>query len=79
MTKHDSLLFKDLTAREREIAERLVEGKSNKEIGDELLISTNTVKQHLLRVFEKAGIHERLAFVVAYYQERVTLLEERLS
>ncbi len=42
-----------LTAREREVVDRLVEGKINKVIGAELGISTRTVESHRARVMKK--------------------------
>lgn len=38
-------------------------GLSYKEIGEELGISKNTVKQHLKRIFAKTGTHSSLAAV----------------
>ena len=49
-----------LTKREMQIARLAVEGLSNKEIGEKLLISQNTVKTQLKRVFEKLGINSRV-------------------
>ena len=42
-----------LTAREREVFDRMVAGKISKVIGDELGISARTVEQHRARVMEK--------------------------
>ncbi len=43
----------NLTRREREVMELLVEGKINKDIGKELGISTRTVEGHRARLMEK--------------------------
>lgn len=48
-----------LTAREREIASRLVAGRMNKEIAFELGISAHTVGDHVKAVFEKTGARSR--------------------
>ena len=45
-----------LTAREREVMDRVVEGKLNKQIADELSISMKTVEAHRARVMEKMGV-----------------------
>jgi two-component system response regulator FixJ len=45
-----------LTAREREVFSRLVEGKANKVIADELGISPRTVEIHRARVMDKLGV-----------------------
>jgi DNA-binding NarL/FixJ family response regulator len=46
-----------LTAREREVLRLLADGKSNKEIGVLLNISTRTVETHRARVMRKLGLH----------------------
>lgn len=48
-----------LSHREREIFNLITKGKTNKEIGDELNISVNTVKFHLKNVYEKLNIKNR--------------------
>jgi ATP/maltotriose-dependent transcriptional regulator MalT len=48
-----------LTAREQEILELLVSGRSNREIGDALFISLATTKVHVKHIFEKLGVHSR--------------------
>lgn len=49
-----------LTQREREIAQRVAEGLSNRQISERLNITEGTVKIHLHNVFEKLGIRSRL-------------------
>lgn len=44
---------KDLTEREREILKLIVEGMSNKEIGDKLFISVRTVDTHRRNIMDK--------------------------
>ncbi len=48
-----------LSSREREVLERLVEGRSNDEIGGDLGVTTRTVESHLTRLFERYGVHSR--------------------
>jgi two-component system response regulator DctR len=45
-----------LTVREREVMERVLAGKYNKVIADELNIAMRTVEVHRARVFEKMGV-----------------------
>ncbi len=52
-----------LTDREREVLDLLVQGLTNKQIADRLVISPNTVKRHLKAVFEKLGVNTRAAAV----------------
>lgn len=48
-----------LSKRETEILEHLTKGLANKEIGDSLGISVETVRVHLRRVYEKLHVHSR--------------------
>jgi RNA polymerase sigma factor (sigma-70 family) len=50
-----------LTEREREVLNLLAQGLTNKEIAEELVITTNTVKRHLKAIFEKLNVHTRSA------------------
>ncbi len=45
-----------LTSRERQVMERILTGKYNKEIADELDIAMRTVEVHRARIFEKMGV-----------------------
>jgi len=48
-----------ITARELEILVLVAEGLSNREIGERLFVSENTVKTHCARVFDKVGAVRR--------------------
>ena len=48
-----------ITARELEILVLVAEGLSNREIGEWLFVSENTVKTHCARVFDKVGAVRR--------------------
>jgi RNA polymerase sigma factor (sigma-70 family) len=50
-----------LTDREREALVLLAQGMTNKEIAENLVITTNTVKRHLKSIFEKLDVHTRSA------------------
>src|SRR5215212_9183724 len=49
----------DLTARELEVLEQIVRGRSNKEIGHLLNISEATVKSHINNILSKLGVSDR--------------------
>ena len=49
----------DLTDRERQVLDELMQGWSNKQIGDNLGISEITVKSHLMHLFRKIGARNR--------------------
>lgn len=53
-----------LTARELEILQMIVNGKSNKEIADELDLSANTVAVHRANIMDALGIHKTAELVV---------------
>jgi DNA-binding CsgD family transcriptional regulator len=52
-----------LTPREHEILGLIAEGLSNREIGERLFVSENTVKTHSSRVFDKLGVNRRVQAV----------------
>jgi DNA-binding CsgD family transcriptional regulator len=49
-----------LTNRETEIAKLVGEGRSNRDIGDLLFISHQTVKDHIHHIFRKTGVKNRV-------------------
>lgn len=46
-----------LTTREREVFDRIVAGRRNREIADELGIGLRTVKAHRAQLMDKLGVH----------------------
>ncbi len=54
----------DFTEREIEILHELVDGASNKEIGEKLNIDASTVKMHISNMLAKTGFHTRLELAV---------------
>lgn len=50
---------KNLTNREMEVLIKIIEGKSNKEIAEELVITHHTVKSHITEIFRKLGVRNR--------------------
>ncbi|HWX91709.1 MAG TPA: response regulator transcription factor [Terriglobales bacterium] len=53
-----------LTTRELEILQLIVDGKSNKEIADQLGLSVNTVAVHRANIMDALGIHKTAELVV---------------
>ena len=49
-----------LSRREREIVSLVAQGFRNREIADKLVISEQTVKNHMHNIFEKIGVQDRL-------------------
>ncbi|KAJ51664.1 LuxR family maltose regulon positive regulatory protein [Clostridium tetanomorphum] len=52
-----------LTEREKEVLKVLSEGTSNKEIGEKLNISLATVKTHIINIYSKLGVSNRVQAV----------------
>ena len=52
-----------ITQREHEILGLIAEGLSNREIGERLFVSENTVKTHSSRLFDKLGVNRRVQAV----------------
>ena len=61
---YDSSLAQYLTKRELQIAELVAQGLTNSQIGAQLWISQNTVKQALKRIFRKLEVSSRLEMVI---------------
>ncbi|NQU41893.1 response regulator transcription factor [bacterium] len=64
-----SRLPSDLTARERQIARRVIQGQSNKAIARTLGIAEGTVKVHLHRAFKKLGVGNRVQLAMGFQEE----------
>jgi DNA-binding NarL/FixJ family response regulator len=59
-----------LTRREQEIVRAVIDGDTNKEVARRLSISENTVKRHLMHIFNKVGASSRveLALFAAHHR-----------
>jgi len=53
-----------LTAREREVIRMIASGLRNRDIGERLSISENTVKVHLHNIYEKLGVEGRMELLL---------------
>jgi DNA-binding NarL/FixJ family response regulator len=61
--------FFDLTEREKEILQLLVDGLSYKEIGVRLEISANTAKKHVINVYDKLHVNSRAQALHLAYEK----------
>ncbi len=59
-----------LSGREREIAELVARGRTNRQIAAELFLSEKTIESHLKKVFAKLGVSGRVAVAEAVGRER---------
>ena len=57
-----------LWPRERQILKRVVEGKSNQVIGDELGLKRGTVKQYLHAACQVLHMHSRYELIAWFYR-----------
>jgi DNA-binding NarL/FixJ family response regulator len=67
-------VIEELTARETTILHLVAEGKTNKEIAAELVLSENTVKIHLRNILEKLHLKNRIQ--IAVYAEHKKQVEK---
>jgi len=61
-----------LSNREREIVSLVVQGLSNREIAQEAHLSEHTVKNYLLRIFDKLGVSSRAELIVRILSDQGT-------
>jgi len=71
--RHEKPLLSD---REKEVVQLVVEGFRNREIGEKLFISEQTVKNHLHNIFDKLGVSDRLE--LALYAMHHKLVDQAL-
>ena len=64
-----------LTAREIEVLKRIVAGRSNKEIAQDLIISEATVKTHINSILSKLGVTDRTQAATSALQRGIVHLE----
>ena len=56
--------FRELTAREAEVLERIAQGLDNAQIAAHLGISEKTVRNNITRIFDKLGVENRSQAIV---------------
>jgi DNA-binding NarL/FixJ family response regulator len=59
-----------LTARERQVADEVARGKTNRSVAAALFLSEKTIESHLGRIYEKLGVHSRVALAGLISGER---------
>lgn len=57
--KGEDQYFAKLSAREREVLDRIAEGKTNRQIGEELFLAEKTIKNYVSSVLMKMGLTSR--------------------
>jgi DNA-binding CsgD family transcriptional regulator len=64
--------WETLTRAEREVVRHVVEGLTNREIGERLFVSARTVETHLAHVFAKLGVSSRVELTGAVIRAEVS-------
>ena len=57
-------IFGGLTAREREAAALIAQGKSNREIAEEMTVRVKTVETYVTRILNKLGFDSRVQIAI---------------
>jgi DNA-binding NarL/FixJ family response regulator len=65
-----------ISARENEVLQLLAQGLRNREIGQKLFISENTVRNHVISLLEKLGTTHRTEGIAIALQQGLVRLEE---
>ena len=72
--RYRTLSNPDLTPREKEIMELVIYGYNNPKISEILSVSNHTTKAHLLKIYEKMAVTNRLEatlkYIVSFYDSK---------
>ena len=68
-----------LTPTQREVADLVVQGLTNRQVGDRLFMSPHTVEAHLTAVYRSLGIRSRAALDAALRREAATAADSTLT
>ncbi len=68
----------DLTKSEREIALKILDGKSNKEIADSLFVEEKTIKFHITGIYSKTHTKTRSEFISKFFNNR-NFMEDKME
>jgi DNA-binding NarL/FixJ family response regulator len=67
--EHSNPALEALTPREREVLALLIQGHTNRQIAEALLITPNTTKKHVDHILQKLGVSTRAGAVAAALRE----------
>lgn len=59
-----------LSPREREVLQKMSEGKSNKEITGDLFVESSTVKSHINHIYKVLGVKNRKEAILTYLKSQ---------
>jgi DNA-binding NarL/FixJ family response regulator len=66
-------VLESLSARERDVVDRLALGETNREIGSALGISPGTVRKHVEHILDKLGVADRTQAAVRASELKLTI------
>jgi DNA-binding NarL/FixJ family response regulator len=69
--------FGGLTAREREVATLIAQGKSNREIAASMVVGKRTVETHVANILSKLGFASRAQIAAWAEKKGLTTEDER--
>lgn len=69
----------DLTPREREVIDLMVDGLTYKQIGEKLVISPRTVRTHASFAFDKLGANSRIEVSAIIWSQRLAQKQQELD
>lgn len=72
------LSISDLTPRQHDVANLLSQGLTNKEIAQQLNLSTDTVKFHVLNLLKKFDTRSRVVVAVTYGKHLQLIYHQRI-
>jgi len=61
----------NLTNREKQILEEIIEGKTYKEIAEKFSIATSTAKKHILHIYQKLNVRSKVEIVKKVIREKL--------
>lgn len=70
-TTHNQDVKARLTERESEVLKLLVQGKSNTQIAQELIVSVHTAKAHVCSILQKLCVDDRVQAAVKAIKEGI--------
>jgi two-component system nitrate/nitrite response regulator NarL len=68
-----------LSPREKEVVRFVAEGMTNREIGKQLQLSENTVKNYLFRIFDKLGVSNRAELIFMVFSSPPASLDRPIQ
>ncbi|MEB3101391.1 response regulator [Ferviditalea candida] len=67
----NSIHPRTLNPRDLDILRLMAEGLTNREIGEKMFLSENTIKTHVLDIFRRIGVKNRIEAVVTAYRQGI--------